>query len=321
MVRVLERLGHTVEFPVAQTCCGQMHYNTGYHGEAVPLVRRFVEMFREAGVVCVPSASCVAMMREHYQLIAERENDAAFLAEVRALLPRVFEFSELLVHRLGVEDVGARFTHSVTYHPSCHSLRMLKVADAPVRLLRAGGARAAVCPPTAESGTVLRVWRNLCREECRMSPPRMLAEKQWRGGEDGGGGGGRARQFLPDANIRRAASRGIAGAHHAPRGDSGLNRRNDGRNVHCYRRFGGCFIRSRSMSVRVGKTKQAPAFPVAAKTALKNEQLRANVHRATDTIRTKRAMRVEETPDWQELLCATRQAPSRRIRWRIWTTT
>jgi L-lactate dehydrogenase complex protein LldE len=137
VVRVLERLGHTVEFPVAQTCCGQMHYNTGYHGEAVPLVRRFVEMFRDAQVVCVPSASCVAMMREHYQLIAERENDPAFQAEVRVLLPRVFEFSELLVNRLGVEDVGARFDHSVTYHPSCHSLRMLKVGDAPVRLLRA----------------------------------------------------------------------------------------------------------------------------------------------------------------------------------------
>jgi L-lactate dehydrogenase complex protein LldE len=136
-VRVLERLGHTVEFPVAQTCCGQMHYNTGYHGEAVPLVRRFVEMFEDAEAVCVPSASCVAMMREHYELIAEREGDAGFLRAVRALLPRVFEFSELLVHRLGVEDVGARFEHAVTYHPSCHSLRMLKVGDAPVRLLRA----------------------------------------------------------------------------------------------------------------------------------------------------------------------------------------
>ena len=137
VVRVLERLGHAVEFPVAQTCCGQMHYNTGYHAEAVPLVRRFVEMFRDAEAVCVPSASCVAMMREHYELIAEKEHDAMLLAEVRALLPRVFEFSELLVHRMGLEDVGARFERRVTYHPSCHSLRMLKVGDAPVRLLRA----------------------------------------------------------------------------------------------------------------------------------------------------------------------------------------
>ena len=137
VTRVLERLGHMVEFPLEQTCCGQMHYNTGYHGEAVPLVRRFVAMFREAEVVCVPSASCVAMMREHYELMAEAENDPAFLADVRSLLPRVFEFSELLANRLGVEDVGARFAEKVTYHPSCHSLRMLHVGDAPRRLLRA----------------------------------------------------------------------------------------------------------------------------------------------------------------------------------------
>ena len=133
---MLERLGHTVEFPVQQTCCGQMHYNTGYHREAVPLVRRFVELFRDAEAVCVPSASCVAMMREHYVMMAEAENDPAFLSEVRSLLPRVFEFSELLVNRLGLEDVGAAFPHSVTYHPSCHSLRMLHVGDAPVKLLR-----------------------------------------------------------------------------------------------------------------------------------------------------------------------------------------
>ena len=113
-----------------------MHYNTGYHREAVPLVRRFVEMFRDAEAVCVPSASCVAMMREHYEMMAEADGDLKFIAEVKSLLPRVFEFSELLVNRLGVEDVGAAFAHSVTYHPSCHSLRMLHVGDAPVRLLR-----------------------------------------------------------------------------------------------------------------------------------------------------------------------------------------
>ena len=114
-----------------------MHYNTGYHREAIPLVRRFVEIFRDAETVCVPSASCVAMMREHYELIAKNEHDPAFGAEVRSLLPRVFEFSELLVNRLDVEDVGAAFPHSVTYHPSCHSLRMLHVGEAPLKLLRA----------------------------------------------------------------------------------------------------------------------------------------------------------------------------------------
>ena len=137
VTRLLERLGHTVTFPMEQTCCGQMHYNTGYHREAVPLLRRFIRMFRDAEVVCVPSASCVAMMREHYELMAKAENDATLLAEVRSLLPRIFEFSELLVNRLGVEDVGAWFAEKVTYHPSCHSLRMLHVGDAPRKLLRA----------------------------------------------------------------------------------------------------------------------------------------------------------------------------------------
>ena len=136
VTNVLERLGHSVDFPRQQTCCGQMHYNTGYHQEAIPLVRNFVRTFRDAEVVCVPSASCVAMMRDHYSLIADQENDAVFADEVRTLLPRIFEFSELLVSRLHVEDVGAVFPHTVTYHPSCHSLRMLHIVEGPLKLLR-----------------------------------------------------------------------------------------------------------------------------------------------------------------------------------------
>jgi L-lactate dehydrogenase complex protein LldE len=135
-VRVLERLGHTVEFPQAQTCCGQMHYNTGYQPEALPLVRRFVEIFRESEAVCVPSSSCVAMMREHYEKIALASGDKHLQSEIAALLPRVYEFTELLVHRLGVEDVGAVYPHRVTYHASCHSLRSLHVGDVPMRLLQ-----------------------------------------------------------------------------------------------------------------------------------------------------------------------------------------
>jgi L-lactate dehydrogenase complex protein LldE len=134
---VLERLGHTVAFPREQTCCGQMHYNTGYHTEAIPLVRRFVQMFQDAEAVCIPSASCVAMMRDHYELIAKNENDDKLLQDVRNLLPRVFEFSELLTNRLGLDDVGASFAHTVTYHPSCHSLRLLHISEGPRKLLRA----------------------------------------------------------------------------------------------------------------------------------------------------------------------------------------
>lgn len=136
VVRILERLGHTVVFHPQQTCCGQMHYNTGYQLETVPLVRKFVEVFGEDEVICSPSASCVAMIRDHFAKAARMGGDERLQEAVTDIVPRVFEFSELLVHQLGVEDVGAYYPHRVTYHPSCHSLRMLRVGDAPLRLLR-----------------------------------------------------------------------------------------------------------------------------------------------------------------------------------------
>ena len=136
-VRLLERLGHAVDFPMAQTCCGQMHYNTGYQREALPLIRHFVETFRNAEVVVAPSASCVGMVRDIYPHAAARSGDRRLADEVAALVPRVFELSELLVHKLGVVDVGAYYPHRVTYHPTCHSLRVLRLGDAPLRLLRA----------------------------------------------------------------------------------------------------------------------------------------------------------------------------------------
>jgi len=137
VVTLLERLGHSVDFPVEQTCCGQMHFNTGYQREAIPLVRNFVEVFAAAEVVVSPSASCVGMIRDLYPRAAELAEDQQLADAVRALTPRVFELSEFLVNVLGVEDVGAYYPHRVTYHPTCHSLRMLKVGDAPLRLLRA----------------------------------------------------------------------------------------------------------------------------------------------------------------------------------------
>jgi L-lactate dehydrogenase complex protein LldE len=134
-VRVLERLGHEVEFRPEQTCCGQLHLNTGYRSEAAALARRFVRVFEGAELVVAPSASCVGTVRGFYPGLAQ--GDPAFEREVAELVPRVLELSELLVGRLGLEDVGAAFPHRVTYHPTCHSLRMLQVGDAPYRLLRA----------------------------------------------------------------------------------------------------------------------------------------------------------------------------------------
>jgi L-lactate dehydrogenase complex protein LldE len=135
-VRLLERLGHTVRFDARQTCCGQMHFNTGYRDEALKIIRHFVEVFRNAEIVVAPSGSCVAMVRDLYPRAAEWAADHALLKEVEALAPRVFELSEFLVNHLGIEDVGAYYPHRVTYHPTCHAARILRVGEAPLRLLR-----------------------------------------------------------------------------------------------------------------------------------------------------------------------------------------
>jgi len=137
VVTVLERLGHTVEFRPQQTCCGQMHYNTGYWPESVPMMLRFLQTFEDAEIICIPSASCVAMIRDHYPSIAAETGDSKILRQVEAILPGVFEFTELLVDKLGVTDVGAFYPHTVTLHTSCHSLRSLHVGEKPRRLLQA----------------------------------------------------------------------------------------------------------------------------------------------------------------------------------------
>jgi L-lactate dehydrogenase complex protein LldE len=113
-----------------------MHVNTGYQREAIPLARRFVEVFGDAEMIVSPSASCVGMVREFYPRLADVARDAKLARAVDAIIPRVYELSEFLVNKLGVEDVGAYYPHRVTYHPTCHSLRMIRVGDAPLRLLR-----------------------------------------------------------------------------------------------------------------------------------------------------------------------------------------
>ncbi|MEG3632699.1 (Fe-S)-binding protein [Micromonospora palythoicola] len=135
-VRLLERLGHEVVFPDGQTCCGQMHVNTGYQAQAVPLVRRHVRTFDPYDVIVAPSGSCVGSVRHQHAMVARRAGDVRLASRAESVAARTFELSELLVDVLGVTDVGAFFPHRVTYHPTCHSLRMLRVADRPVRLLR-----------------------------------------------------------------------------------------------------------------------------------------------------------------------------------------
>ena len=135
-VEVLERLGQELAFPEEQTCCGQMHVNTGYQREAIPLVRNFVRAFGSYDHVVAPSASCVGEVREIYPRLARLSRDPELVAAVDALVPRVHELTSFLVDTLGVEDVGAYFPHRVTFHPTCHSQRVLRIGDRPQRLLR-----------------------------------------------------------------------------------------------------------------------------------------------------------------------------------------
>jgi L-lactate dehydrogenase complex protein LldE len=135
-VGLLERLGHEVVFPADQTCCGQMHVNTGYQREALPLVRHHVTTFEPYDVIVAPSGSCVGSVRHQHAMVARDGGDERLAGRAEAVASRTYELSELLVDVLGVEDVGAYYPHRVTYHPTCHSLRMLRVADKPLRLLR-----------------------------------------------------------------------------------------------------------------------------------------------------------------------------------------
>jgi L-lactate dehydrogenase complex protein LldE len=138
-VRLLERLGVEVEVPMRQTCCGQMHVNTGYPKLALPLVRNHVETFEPCDAVVVPSGSCTASIRHQHAEVARQFGDEALAVRAAAIAGKTYELSEFLVDVLGVTDVGAYFPHRVTYHPTCHSMRLLRVGDRPLQLLRQVG--------------------------------------------------------------------------------------------------------------------------------------------------------------------------------------
>ena len=277
VVRLLERLGHDVVFPTAQTCCGQMHVNTGYYREAVPLAHRFLEVFDPYEAIVSPSPSCVGTVRESYERIAHRTGDEALARSAARIVPRVHELSEFLIDVLGVEDVGAYFPHRVTYHPTCHSLRGLHVGDRPHRLLQAVKGLTLIDLPAA--GGVLRLRRHVRAEE--------------RGGVRGhrrGQGPARPRhgcrgslrpgQLVPDPHRGDPLQGAIRDAGATPGRDPRL--------------------RGDRMSVWL----DPPAFPDAARVMLRDSQLRHNLERATGTIRTKRAGVVAELPDWEDLRLA-----------------
>jgi L-lactate dehydrogenase complex protein LldE len=140
-VKILTRLGHDVEFPSGQTCCGQMHFNTGYRDQCIPLVKNFAETFEKFDAVVTPSPSCAAMVRHYHSTVAaeaEAKSGHRGLSErVVSVASKVYELSEFLVDVAGTTDLGARFPALVTYHPTCHGRRLLDIGDRPVRLLQA----------------------------------------------------------------------------------------------------------------------------------------------------------------------------------------
>ncbi len=141
VLKLLTRLGVDVDFPLAQTCCGQAHYNTGYRHQAEPLARQFSDVFRAYEAIVTPSGSCAAMVRELYPRLGERarqEGRGDELATALApVVPKTYELTEFLVDVLGVTDVGAYYPHTVTYHPTCHGLRALRLGEKPRELLAA----------------------------------------------------------------------------------------------------------------------------------------------------------------------------------------
>ena len=150
-VRLLRRLGCQVEVPLQQTCCGQMHINTGYPKAALPLIRNEVAAFAGYDAVVLPSGSCTGSVRHQHAELAAEAGDSALAEAVRDLAGRTYELSEFLLDVLAVTDVGAHYPHRVTYHPTCHSLRLLGVGDRPLRLLREVSGIELVELPQAES--------------------------------------------------------------------------------------------------------------------------------------------------------------------------
>jgi L-lactate dehydrogenase complex protein LldE len=133
LVKILKKVGATVDYPMDQTCCGQPAFNSGYHEEAIELAQRFLQVFRGAEYIISPSGSCTSMVKIFYPEILHDRGLHQALEEVTS---RIYEFSDFLVNVLGVKDVGARFPHKVTYHDACHLLRELKVKEAPRELIR-----------------------------------------------------------------------------------------------------------------------------------------------------------------------------------------
>jgi L-lactate dehydrogenase complex protein LldE len=132
-VELLERLGCEIEFPESQVCCGQPSYNSGYVKETKEAMKRMIETFIDAEYVVSPSGSCITMFHEYQHIF---KGDPIWEPKAKRLAEKSFELTQFIVDVLKIEDVGARFEGSVTYHTSCHMTRLLGVKDAPIKLLK-----------------------------------------------------------------------------------------------------------------------------------------------------------------------------------------
>ena len=201
-----------------------MHINTGYERQALPLVRHHVEVFADCDVVVAPSGSCVGSVRHQHTMVAQRYGDAGLAAAATASAAKTYELSELLVDVLGIDDVGAYFPHRVTYHPTCHSLRMLRVGDKPLRLLRNVAGIDLVELPDADQCCGFGGTFALKNADTSTA---MLADKMQHVVETGADVLHRGGLVVPDAHRRWVLPAGHRHQVPAPRGDPGQHRTGD----------------------------------------------------------------------------------------------
>ncbi|UVI34977.1 (Fe-S)-binding protein [Brevibacterium spongiae] len=141
-VRVLRRLGHEVIFPEGQSCCGQMHINSGKFAQAEPVIANHVRAFTDTewDVAVAPSASCVASLGHQQPMVARRMGNDVLASEAADVADRTYELTQFLTDVQGVTDaaadLGSYFPHRVTYHPSCHGMRLLRLGDRQSSLVR-----------------------------------------------------------------------------------------------------------------------------------------------------------------------------------------
>lgn len=133
MAKILKYLGHTVDVPEGQACCGQIAFNSGYISDAREVARTLINAFEHSEVVVAPSGSCIGMIHHYYPFLFE--DDPVYLAKANDLICKSYEFTQFVVDVLKQPDLGANYSAKATYHPSCHATRLLGIREAPLKLL------------------------------------------------------------------------------------------------------------------------------------------------------------------------------------------